>query len=198
MGLFLSAIEDFLPPLAGERVMLRAPRPADFGQWSELRRISRDFLQPWEPTWPADDLTRRAFGHRLRRWRSEAREGTSLAYFLTHRDDGRLLGGLTLCNIRRGVVQTGFLGYWIGKPYAGLGYMAEATKLFCNHAFSRLGLHRVEAATLTGNERSQHLLEKAGFRREGHARGYLLIDDQWRDHYLYAMLADDPIGRPES
>ena len=51
--------------LSGEGVVLRAPRMADYPDWAELRRNSREFLQPWEPTWPADDLTRSAFRRRL-------------------------------------------------------------------------------------------------------------------------------------
>ena len=35
--------------LHGERVVLRAPKMADYAEWAEVRRISRDFLQPWEP-----------------------------------------------------------------------------------------------------------------------------------------------------
>ena len=51
--------------LTGEGVRLRPPRMTDYPAWSELRLRSREFLQPWEPTWPSDDLTRSAFRRRL-------------------------------------------------------------------------------------------------------------------------------------
>jgi ribosomal-protein-alanine N-acetyltransferase len=61
--------------------------------------------------------------------------------------------------------------------------------------FSTLGLHRIEAACLPTNEPSKSLLAKVGFREEGLARGYLQINGQWRDHALFALLADDaPVG----
>ena len=64
------ALLDFISPesglkLTGEGVTLRPPRLSDYVEWSELRRTSRAFLQPWEPTWGEDDLTRPAFRRRL-------------------------------------------------------------------------------------------------------------------------------------
>ncbi|MGZ8370158.1 MAG: GNAT family N-acetyltransferase, partial [Caulobacteraceae bacterium] len=58
--------------LAGEGVRLRPPRASDFDAWSELRLSSRAFLQPWEPAWPADDLTRPAFRRRLANYARDA------------------------------------------------------------------------------------------------------------------------------
>ena len=49
---------DALPPISGDGVELRAPGDADFEAWAALREPSRDFLAPWEPLWPANDLTR--------------------------------------------------------------------------------------------------------------------------------------------
>ena len=37
------------------------------------------------------------------------------------------------------------------------------------------------------------LLERVGFIREGYARSYLCIAGAWRDHLLYAILAEDPV-----
>ena len=52
--------------MVGERTYLRAPQPRDWEAWAALRAASRDFLVPWEPTWPHDALTRAAFRRRLR------------------------------------------------------------------------------------------------------------------------------------
>ncbi len=38
----------------GENVFIRPPQDEDWASWAELRNLSRDFLIPWEPTWPAD------------------------------------------------------------------------------------------------------------------------------------------------
>ena len=54
------------------------------------------------------------------------------------------------------------------------------------------GLHRVEAATLVGNLRSQAVLRRNGFTLIGTAPRYLRIAGAWRDHLLFQRLADDP------
>lgn len=179
------------PQLEGPRVRLRAPVMEDWPAWSRLRSESRDFLTPWEPAWPRDALTQAAFRRRLRQIARDRQAGEAYGFFIIGRDDGTLMGGVTLSEIRRGVAQTATLGYWLGEPYAGKGYMAEAVAALLPFVFDTLGLHRLEAACLPENEPSRRLLERSGFRHEGLARAYLKIDGQWRDHLLFALLEGD-------
>ena len=181
-----------LPEVVGDGVLLRAPQTSDYAEWAALREASRDFLTPWEPTWPADDLTRSAFRRRLRRYTEDQRNDQAYAYFLFRSGDQVLVGGLTLANLRRGVAQAGSLGYWIGAPYARRGYMTAAVAALIPYAFTVLRLHRLEAACIPTNAASIALLEKTGFEREGYAREYLCINGQWQDHLLYARLKDSP------
>jgi ribosomal-protein-alanine N-acetyltransferase len=69
--------------------------------------------------------------------------------------------------------------------------MAEAVRALIPHVFIHLKLHRLEAACVPDNERSMRLLKSAGFREEGLARHYLRINGEWRDHVLFALLAED-------
>ncbi|GGB52261.1 ribosomal-protein-alanine N-acetyltransferase [Roseibium aquae] len=179
------------PRVENETYYLRPPVMSDFPAWAALRAGSREFLKPWEPIWPKDDLTKAGFRRRLRRYARERREGRSHPFLLFHRRSDELLGGLTLSNIRRGVSQSVTLGYWMGAPYAGRGHMSAAVSLVLPFCFDVLNLHRVEAACLPHNHRSIRLLENAGFRREGYARSYLLIDGAWQDHLLFSCLAED-------
>jgi ribosomal-protein-alanine N-acetyltransferase len=180
-----------LPAIIGDCVVLRAPQMSDYAEWTTLREASRDFLTPWEPTWPADDLTRGAFRRRIKRYTEDQRGDLAYPFFIVHRTDGILLGGLTLSNIRRGCAQAGSLGYWMGAPYAHRGFMTAAVSALIPFAFSTLRLHRIEAACIPTNAASVRLLEKTGFRREGFARQYLCIDGVWQDHLLYARLRDN-------
>jgi ribosomal-protein-alanine N-acetyltransferase len=183
---------DQLPPVPGERVVLRTPQMSDHAEWAALREASRDFLTPWEPTWPIDDLARAAFRRRIKRYSEDQRSDIAYPYFVFRKGDNCLVGGLTLANIRRGCAQAGSLGYWMGAPYAGQGYMTDAVNAILPFAFGALRLHRVEAACIPGNVASIRLLEKTGFKREGFARQYLCIDGVWQDHLLFARLQDDP------
>jgi ribosomal-protein-alanine N-acetyltransferase len=176
--------------LHGDGVYLRPLEMRDFEAWASLRDNSRAFLTPWEPIWPGDDLTRASFRRRLRRHQKEIESGEAYAFLLFSQDD-TLLGGLTLGQIKRGVVQAGTLGYWIGAPYAGKGYMSRAVRTVVNFAFGPLRLHRIEASCLPSNDASIRLLERIGFRQEGYARAYLRINGLWQDHLLFALLETD-------
>ncbi|WP_395665182.1 GNAT family N-acetyltransferase [Methylocella sp.] len=192
MALFrLGANTETAQLLRGDGVYLRPPEMRDYEDWSALREASRGFLVPWEPTWPSDDLTRTAFRRRVRRHQQELESSESFA-FLVFRDDDALLGGLTLGQVRRGVVQAATLGYWIGEPYANRGYMTKAVRAVVGFAFGALRLHRVEASCLPHNGPSTRLLERVGFTREGYARAYLRINGLWEDHLLYGLLESDP------
>lgn len=193
MALFRSlASPEPLPPIEGDGVILRTPQMSDFQAWAEVREASRKFLTPWEPTWPADDLTRGAFRQRIKRYADDMRNDQGYPFFLFRKDDGALLGGLALANVRRGVAQAASLGYWMGAAYIRQGYMAAAVKALLPAAFESLRLHRIEAACIPTNVASVRLLEKSGFRREGYARQYLCINGIWQDHLLYARLRSDP------
>ena len=178
------------PSVVGEGVILRAPQGTDHAEWAALRELSRDFLTPWEPIWPADDLSRSAFRRRIRRYTEDLRTDQSYAFLIFRSNDGRMVGGLTLANVRRGVAQAGSLGYWMGFPYARQGYMTAAVRAVIPFAFSTLRLHRLEAACIPTNSASIRLLENTGFVREGYAREYLCINGIWQDHLLYGRLRD--------
>ena len=189
MALFrLSKIAEPEPLLRGDGIYLRPAVSGDFAAWVRLRSESREFLTPWEPIWPEDDLTRAAFRRRLRRQSDEMARDESFSFLIFDAGADTLLGGLTLGGIRRGVAQSGTLGYWMGAPHAGKGRMTRAVASAVRFGFSTLRLHRVEAACLPENTASQTLLERNGFQREGLARSYLRINGAWRDHLLYALI----------
>src|SRR5437867_11782724 len=180
-----------LPAIMGDSVLLRAPQMSDYAEWASLRDASRDFLTPWEPTWPADDLTRASFRRRVKRYSEDHRNDLAYSFFIFRKLDEVLIGALTLANIRRGCAQAGSLGYWMGAAYARQGHMTAAVNAIVPFAFGTLKLHRIEAACIPANVASIRLLEKTGFKREGFARQYLCIDGVWQDHLLFACLKDD-------
>ena len=178
------------PSLRDGHALIRVPEMGDYEQWAALRAQSRDFLTPWEPVWPANDLTRTAFRSRVRQYWRDIDEDAAYPYFIFDAEGELLVGALTLSNVRRGVAQMATLGYWIGQPHARQGYMTSGVRLIVEFAFRHLGLHRVEAACLPHNQASVGLLLKCGFAHEGLARGYLKIAGEWRDHLLFARLSD--------
>jgi ribosomal-protein-alanine N-acetyltransferase len=194
MALFRSMLwSESSPQIEGKGVVLRMPRAGDHAAWAELREQSRDFLMPWEPTWPEDDLTRTAFRRRLQRYIRDQQSDLGYAFLIFRGADNAILGGVSVNNVRRGVAQTGSLGYWMGAPFAGKGYMTAALAALLPFAHGALRLKRIEAACLPHNAASIRLLENLGFTREGYARRYLCIAGEWQDHLLYARLDSDPL-----
>ncbi|MDF1721589.1 MAG: GNAT family protein [Minwuia sp.] len=185
------ATDDARPLLRGRRIYLRPPLPLDWRAWAELRTESRAFLEPWEPTWPADALSRFSFRRRLRLYQRDARADLAHAFLIFRNGDDALLGGITMSNVRRGVTQAATIGYWMGQHHAQRGYMAAAITQICDWSFGEMGLHRLEAACLPENVPSTNLLRKCGFEEEGYARKYLRIAGFWRDHLLFATLEAD-------
>jgi [ribosomal protein S5]-alanine N-acetyltransferase len=191
MAFFRSVTTDRPPAIEGDGVTLRVPVTGDFAEWARLRERSRDFLTPWEPVWPVDDLTRSAFRRRIQRYAEDQNNDLSYSFFVFRKEDDLLVGGLTIANVRRGVAQAGSLGYWMGEPYVRRGHMTAAVRAVAPFAFGALALHRLEAACIPTNIASSRLLTKCGFVREGLAREYLCINGKWQDHLLFARLRDD-------
>ncbi|WP_172296500.1 GNAT family N-acetyltransferase [Pseudoruegeria sp. HB172150] len=183
--------------LVTERMILRPPQHADFRPWVALRESSAQFLKPWEPTWSADHLSRKAFTNRVYWAQRSIVSGTAVPLFLFRREGEVLLGAVTLDNIRRGPAQSGTLGYWIGEIFARQGYMREAIEAVVHHSFHDLDLSRIEAACLPENAASRGVLERSGFKYEGVAQSYLQINGRWRNHVLYANLRSDRRGKTD-
>lgn len=179
------------PELSDGTILLRLPEMRDFENYARVREESRDFLIPWEPIWPEDDLTQAAFQRRVTRAKEDMARDQAYSFLIFHRSDNAFLGGINLVNIRRGAAATAGLGYWMAASHAGRGVMGKAVRLVVDHAFGALALQRIEAACLPENERSRRLLVSAGFRQEGVARAFLEIAGTRRDHLLFARLAAD-------
>jgi [ribosomal protein S5]-alanine N-acetyltransferase len=189
--LFLARTDPYR--LTGDRVFLRPPERGDYEAWARLRARSRDFLVPWEPSWPPDALSRASFRARVTRYAEDWRTDQAYNFFIFAHDE-TLVGGIGLSNVRRGVAESASLGYWVGEPFARQGYMTATLPLVIDFGFERLGLHRLEAACLPSNTPSRALLAKAGFHQEGCAREYLCIACKWQDHLLFAILRGDRSG----
>jgi ribosomal-protein-alanine N-acetyltransferase len=181
----------WLPVRTGRdaRVFLRAPARSDREEFISLMRASRAFHRPWA-TAPADD-------DRFATYLADSLRPDFEAMLVCRSSDLAILGFFNLSQISRGSLQSAYLGYAVGKRFAGHGYMRDGIQLVLRHAFITLRLHRVEANIQPGNRASIALAEGAGFRREGFSPRYLKIGGRWRDHERWAILADEWRQRTE-
>lgn len=165
------------------RVFLRAPTASDRKEFIALMRASRSFHKPWASA-PTDD-------DRFAAYLADAQRPDFEAMLVCRHEDLAILGFFNLSQIVRRSLESAYLGYAVGKPFAGQGYMREGIELVLRRAFTELRLHRIEANIQPGNHASIALARGAGFSREGFSPRYLKIGGRWRDHERWAILADD-------
>ena len=169
--------------MAGGRVFIRPPTPADRDAFVAMTRRSRRLHGAWVQ--PVTDAA--GFAKYLRRI-----DGERFAAFLVClREGGDLVGVVNVSEIIRGRLQSAFLGYFGDAALAGRGLMTEGLGLVVAHAFTKLKLHRLEANIQPGNLRSIALARRCGFRREGFSPRYLKIAGRWRDHERWALTIED-------
>ncbi len=178
--------------LDGEIAAIRRLATRDAPAMLDLRVRNRAFFKPYEPLRDASFFTRHgqaaALADDVARWE----RGDSYAFAILDRARGDALAGwITIANVVRGAWQNATLGYAVDEAANGRGLATDAVGLAVRFAFRDAGLHRVQAAVLPANARSVRVLEKNGFRREGHARRYLQIAGVWADHDLFAITRED-------
>ncbi|RMI28140.1 GNAT family N-acetyltransferase [Nocardia stercoris] len=174
------------------RVSLRPIRLRDASVWSRIRIRDRAHLEPWEPTGRGSWEARNHTSNWPALWSSlkaEARRGAMIPLVIEL--DGNFAGQLTIGNIVRGALRSGWIGYWVAKDAGGQGVATAALALGLDHCFGAVGLHRVEATVRPENLASRAVLAKVGFREEGLLRRYLDVDGGWRDHQLVALTTED-------
>lgn len=83
------------------------------------------------------------------------------------------------------------MGYWIGKPFWGKGYITEALKAVLAFGFDKLQLNRIEAHHLDFNEASGAVLMKVGMRHEGILRKHVKKNGEFYDIVLFGLISQD-------
>ncbi len=116
---------------------------------------------------------------------------------VTLKQDGRLIGNAGV-RLRRlvdfGMPEAAFeadIGYEIDPSHWRQGYATEAAGAMVAFAFETLEVHRIWAYCLAENEGSWRVMERLGFKREGHLRQNEWMRGRWWDTYLYGLLAEE-------
>jgi ribosomal-protein-alanine N-acetyltransferase len=169
--------------LRSKRVYLRAPEPNDCEPLIELYRKSRRHFSGYA----SSNYTRERFEMML----VDAAKDTNSYFVICRTEDHAIVGTVNLSQIFRRLFQNAYIGYQLFAGYTGHGYMTEAVALALRHAFTDLGLHRVEASVQPRNKPSIAVLQRNGFVMEGLSRRYLKINGRWRDHERWAIIKED-------
>ena len=131
---------------------------------------------------------------RAQQWLLNVQEGyqsgTALQLGIERQADSALLGTCTLFQFHP-ASRRAEIGYALGRPYWGAGYMNEALQAFVGYAFQTLELNRLEADIDPRNQASAKTLERLGFQKEGYLRERWIVNDEVSDTDLYGLLHRD-------
>jgi ribosomal-protein-alanine N-acetyltransferase len=116
-----------------------------------------------------------------------------LAFYclITEKDTDRLLGTISFSNLSKFPFYACNVGYSLDEDEQGRGTMTRAIALASHWMFEEHNVHRIMAAYMPHNKKSEQVLLRNGFVKEGMAKNYLLIDGVWRDHNLTSLINDN-------
>lgn len=176
-----------IPVLETERLVIRPHRPEDAAALVEhlsLKEVADGTLNVPHP-YPAERAT-----EFLAEQPQRHASGKGIAWAVTRRSDGRLIGGVGFALTR--AHKRAELGYWVARAEWGKGIATEASRAVVAYAFDVLELHRVDAHHYVENPASGAVMRRLGMQYEGRVRGMVWRDGVPRDLDLYAILRSDP------
>ena len=175
-----------MPAIRTERLLLRPMHVTDaadmfeyasreevteFLLWSPHRTLSytRDYLRYIEDRYAIGDF---------------------YDWAVTLADSGKMVGtcGFTRIDLPH---NSGEIGYVLNPDFHHNGYAAEAARAILKFGFEELGLHRLEARFMQGNDASLKLMEKLGMTFEGFHKDAMFVKGRYRTIGVAAILKDE-------
>jgi ribosomal-protein-alanine N-acetyltransferase len=177
-----------IPTLHDGDIVLRPIRLRDARLLEQELLSNRSWLRTWEATNPYAPMSFDTRGS-IRSLLAQARTGHGLPFIVEYR--GEIAGQLNVSSISWGSLSSASIGYWVGERFAGKSITPTAVALATDYCFGQLGLHRMEICIRPENAPSLRVVEKLGFRYEGLRRRFIHINGDWRDHFCFALVAEE-------
>lgn len=175
-----------------KRLIIRPLELHDFENWAQAHSSMREPQNEWDETnWKESLLTLKSFKIHLKTHQEWRARDHFYEFGIFRKDDGMLLGFVTLMDISRAIFQNAYLGYRIFNNHWGQGYATEACKAAIEIAFKDLKLHRIEAGIAPANKLSIRVAKAIGLRKESLSPRRLFVNDKWTDLVLYAGTCEE-------
>ncbi|MDD5369870.1 MAG: GNAT family protein [Anaerolineaceae bacterium] len=175
-------IPQLFPRLETERLMLReitrADRESVFRIYSDEMVTDTLTIPPLKSLYESENL--------IIGWDEQFEHKQGIRWGVIDKDENCLIGTCGYQAWQRSM--RGEIGYDLGRACWGKGLMGEALNSILAYGFEEVGLNRIEAFVDPANDRSIHLLNRMGFRREGLLREYGYWKGRFWDQICYAML----------
>jgi ribosomal-protein-alanine N-acetyltransferase len=176
------------PVIETERTSLLLLQAENSHLAQAYHRVNREHLAPWEPERDDDFFADESFRKLGEASNLAFLAGTALKFIAVHRASQQMVASCSFTNIVRGPLLGCNMGYSVAKEFEGQGFMQEVAIVAIHHMFDGMGLHRIMASHLPSNVRSERLLRRLGFEREGYAKSYLKIAGRWQDMVLNSLI----------
>ena len=163
-------------------------KPEDILLLIKYQNDNCEHLAKWEPTRALSYYSAEETKKRIVTGMQNFELGTSVSLVGFNEDKTEIIGLCTFSNIVHGAFQACNLGYSISERYQGKGLMFEMLQSAIKYIFAEYNLHRIMANYIPENTRSEKLLFKLGFEKEGLAKSYLKISGKWQDHILTSKI----------
>jgi [ribosomal protein S5]-alanine N-acetyltransferase len=175
--------------LMGKDIYLKVLKPIDAEQLLDFYTRNKKYLKPFETNRDPSFYTLQVQKSNLAENYRQFLNGTNINFGIFK--DTILIGKIQISNVVIGVFKSAFVGYSIDEQEQNKGYMKQSLSLVIKYAFETMGLHRLEASTLTDNLRSQNVLKACGFKELGINKNYLFINNLWRDHITFFKINEE-------
>ena len=176
------------PVIETERTFLVILTPEHAELMKQYYVDNTDFLSKWEPIRDEKFLTKSLWEKQLQENLDLYNDEIGYRFSALNKNRTKVLGVCNFNNIVRGVFQACHLGYSIDSRYQGKGYMFEILNAGIKYMFDEVNLHRIMANYMPCNKRSENILYRLGFEKEGVAKSYLKIAGKWQDHILTSKI----------
>lgn len=171
-----------------EDIIIRTAEPTDGKLISDYFIANREHLKEWEPKREDAFFTEAGWTQRLIKLNELHRMGLGYYILIIDKQSSEMLGTVSFSNLSRFPFHACSIGYSLANNAQGRGVMTRAVKLAVNYMFTIQNMHRIMASYMPRNKRSESVLQRVGFVKEGFAKGYLLINGEWEDHNLTALV----------
>jgi ribosomal-protein-alanine N-acetyltransferase len=179
-------------PIRTSRLELRELAEEDF---EAVHRYASDPEVTRYLSWgPNSEETTRAF-LALAREHAAADPRRDFELGVVDGSSGELIGGCGLHG-RREAFREYETGYCLRRDWWGRGVGSETVRALIDFGFRSLGTHRIYAQVFPDNTASVRILQRLGFRLEGHLHGDVFVRGEWHDTLIYALLEEEWARNP--
>jgi ribosomal-protein-alanine N-acetyltransferase len=187
-------VKDSIPELITDNLIITVLSSEDYSLLATYENNNRVYLSHWEPIRTENYFTDESVKKRVELNFKSFKSGSSISLVGLDKTRSRIICTCSFSNIVHGAFQACNLGYSVNAQDEGQGLMFEMLQESIDYVFSKVELHRIMANYIPSNVRSEKLLTRLGFEKEGMAKSYLKIAGLWQDHVLTSKINPSHIG----